>query len=133
MQNTATELPPFVLPAPVVINLPVPPSSNNMFFNWQGGRAKSADYKRWLKEADACFLEQKRSIHRVTGPCEIHIKLPINTRGDVSNRIKAAEDYLVSREITGDDKHNRKVTIEKAASVKWCVVTITPLDLARSA
>jgi Holliday junction resolvase RusA-like endonuclease len=46
-------------------------------------------------------------------------------RGDVSNRIKAAEDYLVSREITQDDKHNWEVTA-KRGDVDCCEVTITP-------
>lgn len=130
VNTVAAELPPFMSVEPVTINLPLPPSLNNMFINIGRGRAKSKDYRAWLKAADAAFLEQKRKIHRVTGPCEIHIKVPTKTRGDISNRIKAAEDYLVSREITGDDKHNRKVTIERDDAVAWCVITVTPVSIA---
>jgi crossover junction endodeoxyribonuclease RusA len=113
----------------VTVSLPVPPSVNGAYRNVAGrGRVKSRSYKIWLRNADAIYLSQKREIKPVTGPCDLYIKIPASTRGDVSNRIKAVEDYLVSREITGDDRHNRKVTIERDESVTCCVVTITPAD-----
>lgn len=109
----------------IVLHLPVPPSVNAMYRNVaKVGRVKTGEYLKWLVVADAHYLSQKRGIKPVTGPCEIAIKLP-RCRGDISNRIKATEDYLVSRGITGDDKHNRKVSIERDGSLTCCVVTIT--------
>lgn len=112
----------------IELRLPIPPSVNAMYRNVpKRGRVKTGAYITWLKLADAHFLEQKRGITPVSGPCEIAIKLP-RCRGDISNRIKAAEDYLVSRGITGDDRHNRKVSIERDESLTLCVVTIKSLE-----
>lgn len=121
----------------ISLELPTPPSVNAMFANSKNGSGKgrfpTRAYKRWLAEADTRFLVQKwRVLGKipVSGPCEISIRLPKGTRGDVSNRIKACEDYLVSRGITGDDKHNRKVSIERDESLSCCVVTIIPVGAA---
>ena len=112
----------------IVLHLPTPPSVNALYRNVHGrGRAKTREYENWIKRADDLYLTQKRTIKPLTGPCEIAIRIPASTFGDVSNRIKAAEDFLVSRGVTGDDKHNRKVSIERDASLTGvCVVVITP-------
>ncbi len=118
----------------MILTLPVPPSVNDLTRNVSHkervksrgaarGRRNTPEYEAWLVQADKAYLMQKRNIKRVTGPLEIKIRLPMNMRGDVSNRIKAAEDYLVSREITGDDKHNWKVSVEKA-DVENCEIEI---------
>lgn len=109
------------------ILLPVPPSVNDMYFNVRGrGRAKSQAYKQWITDADGYLLEraQLRGSPTIHGPYEVAIKLPAGTRGDVDNRTKAVLDYLVSRAITDDDKHCRRVSIERAA-VDCCEVWIT--------
>ena len=127
--NTANA--PFHAPISTVLTLPTPPSVNAAYRNVPGrGRAKTATYIEWMDEADAAFLQQQRSIRRVEGTYELAIRIPANTRGDISNRIKVCEDYLVSREITSDDKHNRKVSIERDESLTdgFCVVTITPVE-----
>ena len=99
----------------MIINLPVPPSVNALYANRKGGRGpgryKTATYKAWLANADTYYLAQKRRVDPVSGPAIVTIRIPANTRGDVSNRIKAAEDFLVSRGITNDDRHNHKVSI----------------------
>lgn len=115
----------------VVLRLPVPPSVNAAYRNTARGRCKTKAYTDWLAEADALFMTQKRGLRPINGPCELSIRIPAKTRGDASNRIKLAEDFLVSRQITGDDKHNRKVSIERDASLTDdCVVTITPAEAA---
>ena len=47
-------------------------------------------------------------------------------RGDCSNRLKAAEDYLVSRDITADDKHNWKVSVERDPAIEkgFCEIQV---------
>jgi crossover junction endodeoxyribonuclease RusA len=110
----------------MMITLPVPPSVNAMYRNVMGvGRVKTREYKAWLKEADAYYLMQKSKLSTVTGQVIVAIKVPKGTRGDISNRIKAAEDFLVSRQITGDDRHNIKVSIERA-NVHQCEIEVTP-------
>jgi Holliday junction resolvase RusA-like endonuclease len=48
-------------------------------------------------------------------------------RGDLDNYIKLTCDYLVSRGLTGDDRHNVKVTVESDPDmeVRFCWVTVT--------
>jgi hypothetical protein len=82
-------------------------------------------YKRWLIQADKWFLLQKRDIGQIRGRCIVEIKVP-KTRADPSTLIKLPEDFLVSREITGDDKHSRKVSVEVDESLDCCLITITP-------
>lgn len=125
-------------PAMIVLRLPVPPSVNALFYNRSvragkngkhlTGRGITTQYRAWLKAADGWYMMQKRAIKPVRGPCEIRIKIPPNKRADPSNKIKAAEDFLVSREITGDDRNNHKISIEVDATVDCCEVTIIPLD-----
>jgi Holliday junction resolvase RusA-like endonuclease len=114
-----------------VLLLPIPPSVNALYLNRKGGRGrgriKTPAYRLWLAEADRWFLVQKRGLRpKTTGQLTILIELPASIRGDVSNRIKAAEDYLVSREITGDDKNNWEVTVRKDKLVDCCKITISP-------
>ena len=113
------------------IRLPTPPSVNSLYFNRKSGngrgRVKTPAYRKWLAEADGWYLTQKRQIQCQSGKLRIEICLP-KIRGDASNRIKAAEDYLVSRGITGDDRHNHKVSVEIAPELDCCEISITPLD-----
>jgi len=115
----------------------MPPSVNGMYRNARAGsgfgRFKTGRYRSWLKDADKHLLLQfagRLSLHikPMTGPLSVRITVPRKTRGDVSNYIKAAEDYLVSREITGDDKNNVRVSCEKG-DVDCCVVEILPYPL----
>jgi Holliday junction resolvase RusA-like endonuclease len=110
----------------IVLMLPTPPSVNAAYRNVTGrGRVKSASYREWEADADEAYIQQKRGVKPIIGERELEIRIPANTKGDVSNRIKAIEDYLVSREITGDDRFNRKVSIERDVSLfDLCVVTV---------
>jgi crossover junction endodeoxyribonuclease RusA len=111
------------------LTLPVPPSVNTMFRNVpKVGRVKTKAYRQWLKEADQHFLMQKKRLLVIAGEYEVSIKLPKTTRGDVDNRTKAVLDFLVSREITEDDRNCRKVTIERSADTWLCEVTITAVE-----
>jgi Holliday junction resolvase RusA-like endonuclease len=111
----------------MIIRLPMPPSTNALYFNVpRKGRVKTQAYTKWLEQADRWCLVNKTKIGTVLGSCELQIRVP-KSRGDVSNRIKALEDYLVSRKITGDDKHNRKVSIEVDESLnEFCEITVIP-------
>lgn len=106
-----------------VIRLPVPPSVNALYRNVRGrGRVKTRLYRQWIKQADKHLMLQAWDIPN-GGKCELMIRLP-KIRGDVSNRIKAAEDYLVSRGITADDKHNRKVSVEVDETLTLCEIEV---------
>lgn len=93
------------------LTLPVPPTTNNLYFNTGRRRAKSEEYLQWIADADISLMQQKRGLLRLGGPLALMIRIPRRVRGDVSNRIKAAEDFLVSRGVTGDDRKNEFVSI----------------------
>jgi hypothetical protein len=104
----------------LILRLPLPPSVNAAYGNRQGpgrGRYKTAAYKAWLVEADKWLLKQKRGLVPVFGPAMVCVRLPMKMRGDVSNRIKVAEDFLVSRRLTSDDKNNLFVGAVRAAEI----------------
>lgn len=113
----------------VCLVLPVPPSVNNAYRNVARGRVRTEAYNNWIALADGMYLQQKRHVKPIRGRCELHIRIPANTRGDATNRVKIAEDFLVSREITGDDRNNWKVTVERDESIDGhCIVTVTALE-----
>ncbi|MDE2020875.1 MAG: RusA family crossover junction endodeoxyribonuclease [Patescibacteria group bacterium] len=96
----------------MTLRLPVPPSVNSLYANVPGvGRITSRRYKQWQKEAGWQILIQKPP--RVYGPYQLTITLPRLLRGDVTNRIKAAEDILVKHRVTDDDRFAEGVTIKR--------------------
>lgn len=112
------------------LTLPVPPSTNALFANRKSGigkgRIKTKAYRAWIVQADRYYLAQKRDIVPMRGACDLTIYIPSRSRADSSNLVKAAEDYLVSRELTGDDRHNRTVTVTPDPQLTdHCVVVVT--------
>lgn len=116
----------------LTLKLPVPPSINAAYANqrkgWGGrGRYKTQKYKAWLSLADSYLYYYSRSTKGPSGPLSLHITLPSTMRGDITNRIKVVEDYLVSRKITADDRHNHEVSVRKSSAIDYCEVTIKSL------
>jgi hypothetical protein len=93
--------------------LPVAPPLNNAYANLPGsGRIKTARHRAWLKQADAFYVFQALArAPRITVPFDVHLVFP-RIRGDVDGRGKLVIDWLVSRGLTIDDKHARRVTLE---------------------
>ena len=91
----------------LTLSLPIAPPTNNAFFNRKkGGRAKSAKYRAWLKNADAHYMEQKtqHNLTPIRGPYTCGMIFPRTLRGDLDGRAKLILDWLVSRELTSDDR-----------------------------
>lgn len=122
VRRQSAPIAPAIQPAPICLVLPVPPSTNNLFVNSKRGRFKSQRYKDWEDEADGCLYQQKHGV--VVGKYIVEISLPEMMRGDIDNRIKGLVDFLVGKGITPDDKHMRKVSIERDPAVEpgWCHV-----------
>lgn len=108
--------------------LPVPPSVNELYGNRPGGRFRTRKYREWINACDREALVQKLGQLQFRGRLSVEIRLP-KIKGDASNRIKAAEDYLVSRNITGDDRHNHRVCVEidEALPPYYCQIKISYL------
>ena len=106
------------------IFLPFPPSTNGLF-SGKERRFNSNAYKEWLKDAKVEFDAQMEYDKYYAGFANIThagqvtltflLKAPDNRRRDLSNTIKAAEDFLVTQKVILDDD-NRYV---REIFIKW--------------
>lgn len=110
------------------ICLPLSPTTNHLFAG-RGRRYRSQEYEAWITEAGLELKRQRPS------PCHGRVSLSFEVeepktarRQDISNRLKAAEDLLVShRIIQGDDQRFvRKITLEWSAAITGIRITIAP-------
>lgn len=122
---------PFHVPDEVVINLPMPPTSNNLFVNSaRAGRCKSPAYRAWIKDAGYRLNAQHPPLTDGKVAILIEIEEPKTARlQDCANREKAPVDLLVSHGlIRGDDqRYVREVTTRWVSSIEGVRVTIRPL------
>jgi Holliday junction resolvase RusA-like endonuclease len=103
---------PHALPADsveIVLDLPMPPSTNRI---WRSGRGKvyrSAEYVRWAEQADMVVMAARAYPKRkIRGPFSIRIALSSKYGGDGDNRIKAVLDWLESRDVVRNDRDCRE-------------------------
>lgn len=81
----------------------VPPSTNGLYFNRPGkGRVKTDRYRTWLQAA-GWDLKRYHNI-RFSQPVHLDIKIgKLRANADISNRIKALEDLLVTHKVIPGD------------------------------
>lgn len=105
VRKTAGEVIPLPSPAVVFLELPLPPSTNNLYQNRKGkGRAETAQYRDWKGHAGWRLREQRpASLH---GPVVIVLNAErANSQADIDNRVKALFDLLVAHKVIDDDRH----------------------------
>lgn len=112
----------------IVLNLPLPPSTNHLFENVRGyGRVKSKAYKQWIQEA-GWELAVQRAEH-IAGWYELSIFLPASVRGDIDNRAKALSDLLVKHAVIPDDKKAWALHIHRDHRVEsGCQAVVRPVS-----
>lgn len=79
----------------VLLTLPYPPSTNNLFFNLKkGGRAPSARYKAWATHA--AWEAKLQNAGKVAGPYALYITAarPDARKRDLDNLAKPISDLL---------------------------------------
>ena len=99
-----------------IINLPFPPSTNNMFVNAKSGRFRSSKYDEWLQLAGHLLNRQRP--HKFKGAvilCFLFQDGKDNRKRDVTNLIKAPEDLLVKHGVIEADDN----TIVKGVEAYW--------------
>lgn len=98
-----------------VIDLPFPPSVNNLFINVKRGRIRSQKYEDWIQEAGTEILRQRPS--KVAGPVSLFFEFrQIDKRKrDITNLLKAPEDLLVRHGIIEADDNS----IVRAVHASW--------------
>lgn len=116
------------------VDLPLPPSVNELTVNLKGGgRAKSAKYKAWLEEARWHVMTAWRAAGKPEwpeGPMRVSLDLGIEGRvRDAGNCLKAVEDLLVKNLPVPDDRWNDHITIARNEAIPGIArVTIAPLE-----
>lgn len=112
----------------IVLNLPIPPSTNNLFMNVKGyGRVKSPAYKQWIQEAGWELMRQRAE--HIPGWYELFIFLPAKTRGDIDNRAKALSDLLVKHSVVTDDTKAWAIHIHRDHRVEdGCQAVLRPVS-----
>ncbi len=105
------------------LDLPIPPSVNNMFPG-RAGRFKSKQYRAWILAAGWELKMQK--VWPVSGAYALTLELPENMRGDVDNRLKGISDLLVSHRLTPDDSRAFSATAVRSPGIlkDRCRVTV---------
>lgn len=102
-------------PAEFDVEIPIPPSMNNAYFNLAKGkgRAKTSDYKAWKDNTAKEIQMRVPAALRIGGPVSVSILLPSKMPGDVDNRIKGVLDALVASGRIDDDRNVVKVSASK--------------------
>jgi crossover junction endodeoxyribonuclease RusA len=100
--------------APLIFELPFPPSVNGIWRGGKGGRHYlSAKYKAW-KDAAGLMLRAQAGNKHISGPyaVEIQASRPDKRRRDIDNLIKPVLDLLSLMNVTSDDSECQLVSAE---------------------
>ena len=111
----------------IVLDLPTPPATNNLFFNRPNGkgRARSQEYFNWqvLAGQHIQIARQKP----VEGPVCVSIVAQENGRRDLDGYAKPLLDILVRHQLIPDDRNRivRKIELCWSAAITGCRVTVS--------
>ena len=111
----------------ITLGLPMPPSTNNLYFNLpKGGRAISRKYSTW-REAAGWEIQSQRP-GKIEGRVVISIALGKNTnrQSDCSNFIKPIEDLLVMHGVIDDDRNVEAIASRWVRGTTGATVIIAP-------
>lgn len=113
--------------AGVLVRLPVPPSTNNLFVNLaKGGRATSKRYADWQTQA-GWVLRQRPQNSFGQMQVEVKIWVPRSNRRDVDNFAKGILDLLTKHKVYNDDRQVQRLTIERHDD-KEALVEVMPFS-----
>lgn len=105
-----------------MIALPLPPSLNNAFVNRQDGkgRYRSSSYKAWQRAAGDCLSVSAWDMPKA--PYGVTIRLNIDHRSDIDNRVKPVLDLLVKHGVLTGDQWVNSLHIYRDRTIDGCTV-----------
>ncbi|WP_188408759.1 RusA family crossover junction endodeoxyribonuclease [Agaricicola taiwanensis] len=108
----------------ITVDLPFPPSVNNLFRNAQKGRVKTERYAEWANVAGWMLKSQKPG--RVEGKFALAlvVQRKDNRKRDIGNLLKAVEDLLVEHGVIQDDSLAERIHIAWGEAPEGCRVTV---------
>jgi len=115
-----------------VIDLAIPPSVNRLWRHSRGRTHTSAEYRIWLKNADALAMTQRINCVSSTIAGAFTAEVLVGpSRTDLDNvGSKALLDWTQSRNLIANDKHLQRLTVERVSSTEapeGCRLTLTEL------
>lgn len=128
----AARVPSNVVP-PLTLDLPMPPSVNNLFVNITRGRTKSSRYRAWITEAGWMLVQQRnlKGRHKLMkGEIAVTVRALRQHRRkrDLDNILKPILDLLVSTGTIKDDSLVASITAEWVHSGTPCTVIISQME-----
>lgn len=114
----------------IVVTLPFPPSTNNLFINTSRGRIRSSKYDEWATEAGWELKRQRPP--KVVGPVMLSFDFQSGRdkrKRDITNLLKAPEDLLVKFGVIEADDNTivQCISAGWSSSVQGVRITITPI------
>lgn len=102
--------------AGVNILLPIPPSTNNLFATVNGRRVITRSYNMWRKVAyELLRLFKEKPLEK---PYGVHIRLNLDHKSDIDNRVKPILDALVASETICGDQWVNTIRVDRDRTVK---------------
>lgn len=115
----------------IALDLPAPPSTNNLFLNMPGkGRIKSPEYRAWMTEAGWNIASQRKGAETMHAPVAVEIRLRRpRANADLDNRSKAVLDALQNHLVIGNDNlvHDLRIVWDLSVPIGRCLVTVTAI------
>lgn len=108
------------------VEIPIPPSLNNIYANAGKRRVKTQSFAAWKREAAWTIRFKVPASQAVRGAIRVRLELPTNTAGDCDNRLKAAIDALVASGRIDDDRNVQKVEAERCLVGDRAVLIVAP-------
>lgn len=118
----------------VTLDLPFPPSVNNLFANGSRGRFPTQQYRDWQSAAGWKLLADRPS--RIPGPVRITFQFEEKAgRRDLDNLQKAPLDLLVKHNVIDGDHRSvvRELHASWSSTVQGVRITIEPVAIAKVA
>lgn len=110
------------------IELPYPPTTNNLFRNAGKSRVKTLAYNSWIKLASTQIKDRHRA-NMGAYSIPIALKRPDNRRRDIANCEKAISDLLVAHGVVRDDSLCQRLVMTWDNAIDAdCVVVVRPAD-----
>lgn len=131
MADAPFHMPPDPMIGGVVIDLPIPTSTNRIWRAHKAGKTRvsmSPQYLAWKKEADALTMASGvfRGLKTIRGKFEAVIIIR-RCAGDLDNRAKGVLDWLQSRCVVENDMHCERLTLAWGEAPTGCRVTVRPV------
>lgn len=118
----------------IIIDLPMPPSTNRIWRRGRKGMIKSDEYVEWIQRADdeVMAAHALRGVHTINGGFSVLILLnATQRRGDSDNRIKAVLDWAQSRRVVHNDSDCLQgfwAWVENHEAPLGCRLKIRPME-----